>query len=353
MAKTDSAAMAKALNQAVTKYGSEELRTAIGTFGLQNLPNIGKVILQYEPLMNEFTNMVCKIAETWVRQKNLRNPLALLKRATPSPLGLDIEEVFVNAASATKFDKCGSALLDCKDNDIKPAYHRRNREEQYEAYVSRAQMQSAFTSWDKMDDLIQNIVNSLFNGNRNDEWTYSKALFGQGAVDGVIMNKQGVAKPVDEATGKAFVKAARTHALNMQMPGTSYNSYYELTGAVGNPVITQTYPEDLICVIRTDVLSNIDVDVLAMAFNMSKADFIGRVIAVDQFTDNSGGALPNQLAFIGDQNVPVIVTQLEETSSFWNAKALKWTYYLTMFQIWSLSPFWNGVMLTSDALPTP
>lgn len=353
MAKTNPEALAGALNQSLETFASPSMQEAVVSFDTENLSDVGRTILAYEPFMNEFTNMVCKIAETWIRQKNLRNNLAILKRATPSPLGLDVEEVFVNPAKEQDFDECGSDLLACKPNDIKVAYHRRSREKQYECFVSRAQMQSAFTSWEKMDALVQNIVNSLFDGNRNSEWGYSKALFGQGATDGVIKNQFGVAKPINEATGKAFIKTVRTTALNMQMPGTAYNSYMDLTGSKGEPAITQTYPEDMILVVRSDVLTNIDVDVLAAAFNMSKADFIGRVLTVDTFTDVDGNALPNQLAFIGDQNVPVIIPQLEETSSFWNAKALKWTYYLTVFQIWSLSPFWNGLMINAGEAPTP
>ena len=351
MAKTNPAALAAALNEGLERFTSESFQERIGAFDMSNLANIGQTILNYEPLVIEFTNMISKIVQIWIRQKGLVNPLALLKRAVPSPLGLDIEEVFANPAEEKDFDPCGSTLLACAQNDIKVAYHRRSRETQYTAWVSRAQMQAAFTSWDKMDALIQQIVNTLFNGNVNSEWEYSKALFGQAATDNLIKNITTV-NPIDASTGATFVKACRQHALNLQMPGSNYNSYMTLPGAIGDPVICQTMPEDLILIIRSDALTNIDVDVLAKAFNMTNTDFMGRVLKVDTFTNADGTPNPKQLAFLGDQNVPVVITQLEETSTFWNAQALKWTYFLSMFQIWSISPFWNGVMFMAPPDPS-
>lgn len=346
MAQTDPRALREAIVQTVNRHGSDQLKGMVGALNMSNLAGIGQTILNYDAMTNEFTNMLCKIAEVWIRQKNIRNPLSILKRATPSPLGLDIEEAFVNPAKEKDFDPCGTTLLACNNNDTKVAYHRRSREGQYEAYVSRAQMLSAFTSWGKLDELVQSIVNSLFDGNRNSEWMYSKALFGQGATDGVILEQNGITRPTDDVTGRAFVKKLRSLALNMQLPGSSFNAYSTLPNSIGEPAITQTRPEDLILILRTDVLANIDVDVLARAFNLSYSDFIGRVLQVDYFTNADGTVNDGQLGFIGDQNVPVIVTQHEETSTFWNAQALRWTYYYTIFQIWSLSPFWNGMMLT-------
>ncbi len=332
---------------------SSQMKELIGALDMTNLAQLGETILSYEALTNEFTHMLCKVAEIWIRQKNIRNPLSMLKRAEPSPLGLDIEEVFVNAAEEKDFDPCGSTLLACNANDIKVAYYRRTREKQFEAYVSRPQMQCAFTSWAKLDSLVQRIVNSLYDGNQVAEWNYTRALFGEAAKQNIILNQYNVAAPVDEATGKNLVKQLRLAGLNMQMPGSSYNSYMNLPNAIGNPVITQTQPEDLILIIRTDALANIDVEVLARAFNIQYSDFIGQVLKVDSFLNADGTPNPNQLCFLGDRNAAVIVPQVEETSNFWNAQALKYTYYLTLFQIWAMSPFWNGVMFNSGAAPTP
>ena len=66
----------------------------------------------------------------------------------------------------------------------------------------------------------------------------------------------------------------------MKFPSTLYNAYSKMSGA-DKPVTTWTDESRIVLLINADVMAEIDVEVLAAAFNMDKADFLGRVIVVD------------------------------------------------------------------------
>ena len=85
-----------------------------------------------------------------------------------------------------------------------------------------------------------------------------------------------------EATGKAFVEKARSLFLNFQTPMSDYNAWAKV-GGYGREILTYTPKEDIVIILRNDVLASIDVNVLASAFNMNKADFLGNVIGVNNF----------------------------------------------------------------------
>ena len=93
-------------------------------------------------------------------------------------------------------------------------------------------------------------------------------------------------------------------------------------------------------------MNYIDLDVLAVAFNMEKAEFMGNIITVDSFPNE------NIQAIVMDKDLPMIFDNLFEMTDFWNAKTLNWNFWLTVFQTYSLSPFVNAVAIVANA-PTP
>ena len=107
--------------------------------------------------------------------------------------------------------------------------------------------------------------------------------------------------------------------------------------------------------IRADVEAEIDVEVLARAFNMSETDFLGRVIVVDDFTVyNDDGTVhddgSNILGMIFDKNFFKIKTQDFEMDEFYNPNNRTWQYYLNVVKMYNTSAFANAVVLAT-ALP--
>ena len=142
-----------------------------------------------------------------------------------------------------------------------------------------------------------------------------------------------------------------------QLPSSSYNAWAKVGGA-GRPVTTWCAPEDIMLLIRADILAVIDVDVLAAAFNMDKADFIGRVIVVDNFDikDDDGNLVTDGSAILGcicDRNWFKIKTQDMALDMWFNPNNRSWQYYLNTVKMYNYSLFANGVILCTSKPNVP
>ena len=98
-------------------------------------------------------------------------------------------------------------------------------------------------------------------------------------------------------------------------------------------------------------------EVLAAAFNMSKADFMGRVIVVDdfsQYNDDGTVAVDGSMikAMIADRAWFKIKTQDFAMDEFYNANNRTWQYYLNDVRMVNYSLFANAKVYTT-AKPTP
>ena len=229
-----------------------------------------------------------------------------------------------------------------------------NSDLQYPVTVTRHDLKKAFTSWADLDRFIDQLSNSLYNGAYIDEFRFTKNLVGSAYSYGGV-RVQTVSAISSEATAKAFVKAARNLFLGFQVPSTSYNAWAQ-AGGYGDPITTWSNPEDIVILIRNDVRTELDVDVLAAAFNMDKATLLGNMLAVDNFDvyDDEGikrfdgSAI---LALIADKSWFKIKQQDMYLDEFYNANNRTWQYYLNVTKMYQYSLFANAVVLAT-ALPT-
>lgn len=301
----------------------------------------------YQPLLNEFVpNLINRISLTIVRNKSFNNPLALFKKGS-QPLGTDIQEIFTNPAEAEQYEYSNTSmakLLTITDPDTHVAYYRRNRQDLYTKTISREGLQGAFTSWDKFEDFVSSITQSLYSGNYIDEFKYTKNLI-EGAYENNKAIIQVVPNPIDEASEKTFIKTCRALYSKMSFPSTKYNAYSKFSGAKGT-ITTWTDKDRVVVVVKADVLANTDVDVLARAFNMDKTDFMGRVIAVDDFNND------NIIGVICDEAWLQIYDSIFRFDEFYNARVMAWNEYLHAWSTYAISPFANAVILATSE-PTP
>ncbi len=304
-----------------------------------NISAVGSPLLQYSDTMNEFLNaLVNRIGLVLVRNKEARNPLAVLKQGSV-PLGKDIEEIYTNPAKAETYNPKSTDLLAQVTPDTKAIYHRLNRRDRYTVTISNQQLRTAFIEWEKLDELISSIVSSLYSGNYIDEFLLMKQTFASAIANNKIITQEITAINSAE-TAREFITTARTIFTNMGFPGSGYNAYSK-SGGKGDPVITWTPPEDIRFIIRSDVQAYTDVNVLASAFNMSKSDFLGQTLVVDDFDSAT-----NCAAIIMDKSYTQIYDNLFEMTEFINASNLTYNYYLHVWQTYSVSPLVNAVAFT-------
>lgn len=301
-----------------------------------NLTAVGNPLLEYNATMNEFlTSLVNRIGLVIVRNKELNNPLSILKQGE-MPLGKDIEEIWTNPAKAETFNPNSTDLLKRKLPDTKTIFHRLNRQDKYTVSISNPQLRQAFTSWENLESLLNSIVTSLYSGNYLDEFILCKNTLASAIAENKCV-KQTITPITDETTAKAFITTVRLYHRNITFPSTNYNAY-SLSGGAGNPVTTWTPAEDIRFIMRSDIEAFTDVNVLASAFNMSKADFLGATLVVDDF-----GTPENCVAMMFDKSYTQIYDNYREMTEFFNGDTLTWNYYYHVWQTYSVSTLCNAI----------
>lgn len=314
-----------------------------------NIQTISNILFNdaYQPMLNEFvTNLINRIGLTIIRNKSFNNPLAIFKKGSV-PLGTDIQDIYENPAEAEQYELSNTEmakLLTITDPDTHVAYYRRNRKDLYTKTISRENLQGAFVSWEKFESYISAITTSLYSGNYIDEFELTKALV-DGAYDNNKIIVETVSPVTDEVTAKAFVKKARALYTKMKLPSTQYNAYSKFSGAKGT-IKTWTDEDRIVLIVKADVMAEVDVDVLARAFNIDSTKLLGRVIEVDQFENEEIQAV------ICDEAWLQIYDNVLRFDEFYNARVMAWNEYLHAWGTFAICPFANAICLAT-AQPKP
>ena len=317
-------------------------------------------ILEVPKVMNEFVSeLVQKIVYTQLEIRLFRNPLAVLE-GEAIPLGSIGEEIFINPVVGRRFNVDDFAGLLAKyEADVKVQYHKVNSDIQYPVTITKAKIKNAFTSWGELNSFIEGITTALYNGAYIDRYNMTKDLVAS-AYDGNNVKIEVVTQPTTEATAKAMIEKARGIFLNMQTPTSSYNAWAQV-GGYGNEILTYTPKEDIVMLVRNDILACIDVNVLASAFNMDKTTFLGNVIGVNDFDvyeyiKQADGTTLRHKAYDGSKILAImcdkrwfrIKQQDFEMDEFYNPNNRTWQYYLNDVRMYSYSLFANAVVFATE-----
>lgn len=302
-----------------------------------NIAKVGEAILSYEPIRNEFLNaLVNRIGYVIVSSKMANNPLSMFKKGTLE-YGDTVEEIFVNIAKAQHYDPeiAEREVFKRVKPNVAALFHKMNRQEFYKVTVSFEQLQQAFLSYSGVTDLIARITDSLYSGDNYDEFTLTKQLLFEGVSNGNF--KVVKVNPVtDEASAKDFVRTVKGVSNTLEFMSTEYNAAN---------VLTTTPKKDQILLMLPTYDAFIDVDVLASAFNMSKAEFMGQRVLVDNF---NGLEKSGVVALLVDRDYFMIWDNLTKFTEQYNAEGLYWNYFYHHWQILSYSLFANAVAFVTE-----
>lgn len=329
--------MVNVLN-AILSGASADYRARVPEATQTNITEVGASIMNYQATENEFLSaLVNKIAMTMVHNKTFRNPLSVLKKGSV-PLGRNLEEIYTNPAKGTMFDPTGSKLLNREIPDTKAIYHSMNRQGQYKATVTKSQLIHAFTSYQALEQLLNSIVNSIYSGDNLDEFMLMKELFASAITGGKIKTVE-VPAITDGDSAKGFVKAIKTVGQAMEFPSDKFNSYYDINKDTdAKPVITWTPSANQVLLLRNDISVDVDVELLAQAFNVSYTDLKQRTLIVDTF-----GSAEKCGAILCDEAFVQVYDNLVQMESFHNGEGLYDNYIYHHWQTYSLSLFANAM----------
>lgn len=342
-------------------YGDEE-----------NLKQIGATIMQYPNLQNEFLkNLWNRIGKVIVTSKMYQNPLSMFKKGMLD-FGESVEELFVNPVDGKDFTTMDQEANPFKRStpDVRSAFHLINFEKQYEQTIDQKQMRRAFLSWSGVDDLIAKMTDAIYTGANFDEFLITKYLLAVKTLNGQLHATEIEAGNTKDALEDNAVKFRAT-----SNDLTFLSNKYNLAG-----VYTYTNRDNQYILLNTQYSAYQDVKVLASAFNMDKADFLGHQVLINGFDDLDGtdpNARINKLmknqsgdgyvqgyvpltteqvkaldqipAFLVDVDFFQIYDQYVEFSEERNNRMLYWNYFYNRFSIISSSPFANAVAFVPEA----
>lgn len=325
-----------------SSFYQERIPTATKT----NLTDIGSTILSYESLQNEFVGaLVNKIAFTITSARRFKNPLAVLKSGQV-PFGNTIEEVHTNPAKdlggPTRENEV-SGLLSTADSDVASIYHSMNRKGLYKVSVSYEKLQTAFKDLASLQSFIQDIIDSMYSGDEIDEFALMKNVIADAVANNYLVTKE-VTYDATGETAKDLVILLKTLRHDFTEPGKQFNGYNlklasEISAGTKQGRVTWTPKENQVIFIRSDVDAVTDVEVLAKAFNMEKAEFAKRKFVVSSFGDaDTLCVIADERLFMFKDNVYVVKKQA-------NGYSLVDNYFLHHYQTISLSLFANAVAI--------
>lgn len=304
-----------------------------------NIAEVGAGILANQAVQNEFiTALVDRIGKVVIRHVSLNNPLKKFKKGA-MPFGRTIEEIFTDITKSKKYDAEDAETTVFKRTipNVKTLFHERNRQEFYSQTIQDESLATAFTSYSSFESFFTSIISAIYNSAEVDEYEYMKLLvdnyYSKGLFSVVRVNH-----PDTTTATQEFVKKLRATAKKMTLP-TGSREYNALA------VRTRTEMSDLHLIIDADLEAEMDVDVLARAFNMDKTTFLGNVTVIDGFASQGLEAV------LIDKDWYMVYDNLIKMETIRNPKGLYWTYFYHVWQTLSVSRFSNAVAFVSGDVP--
>lgn len=331
--------MTERTNEAIVNYVREgmsaDYQARIPLATQDNMAEIGRLILDYQPHRNMFVDgLMNRIGLVIAQSKNFSNPLKFFKRGVLQ-FGETVEEYFVNMPHAQVFNPKQAArdLWKIEPPDIEAAFHSTNYRDFYKQSISEEMLRGAFTAPEGLYNMVSRVVDAMYSAAELDEFLLTKNAVSKAIDNGAVYPV--TIEDITEDNSKSIAAIFRATSTKLTFPSSTYN-------ALG--VVNHTRREDQYLIMTADFDAAFDVNVLSAAFNMSYAEFLGHRLVIDEFPGH-----PEVKAVLCDKDFFMIFDKLFEFRENYNGQGLYWQYMLHVWKIYSVSPFANCVVFTTEA----
>ena len=274
---------------------------------------------------NEFLgSLVNKIGRQEYSSKAYLNPLAKFKKGFIDNAN-EIEEIYVARVQGLSQDLDGTTTLKRVKPNVKTLYHNQEYGKCYTATITDKQVRQAFTSKDGVKRIADDILSQQHTGVEYDEYVAMKKAINDFAAAVPETAKRTITEVTNQTTAKEFVKKVKKDIGKMQFRSTNYCQYEQHSKA-----------EDLVLFIHIDYQAEIDVELLATAFNIDKAELNTRVVYVDGFANTKLRAV------LLDVGAIKVFDTLYNNEQQRNAQGMFTNYHLNVEKIVSYSTLYNG-----------
>lgn len=318
---------------------------------LQSVRAIGNILTQNPNLANEaIAALFNRIALIYISSRNFYNPLRFFKKGYIE-LGETIEEVFVELIEPEQFnpEEAANTVFKRRPPDVRSQFHLMNYQIDYPVTIDDKRLKTAFLSWSGVADLIAHIISRCYTSNSYDEFLVIKYALALRIIRGQ-MNVMEI--PTISAANIEEIAVVLKQASNdLTLMSTNNN----LAG-VHNSV--ETFNQFLLQ--SSEFNARMNVQVLANAFNIDRAEFLGHNLMIGSFGDLDiprlnkllGGmpgyyqfsqaelaALKSIPAVLVSENFFMIFDNLEMFTTNYNGNGLYWNYFYHVWKTISTSMF--------------
>lgn len=293
----------------------------------------------FNPMNRQYFNdfmqvLINRIAFTYVRGQRWDNKLAVFKGQKIN-YGSTIQEIAPNWIRAHAYNVSDETLLKLNRPEAQVWYHSQNRQDRYDISVSYDDLRTAFVDEYGLNNFIAKVMEVPINSDEYDEYRIMLQLIAE-YENSFGFYKEQISAVTDETTAKALLKKLREMAGMLEFPSARYNA-----ADVDIPVFAKN--SELVLLMTPAVKASIDVDALAMLFNLEKGEVNQRIVIVDEFP------IPNVQALLTTEDFFVCHDTVYENTNFWNPQTLVNNYYLHHWGIYSVSPFVPAILFTTES----
>lgn len=329
----------------------------------RDIISVGDSICGYPRMANEFiSSLVNRIAAVKIKSATFNNAYADLKKGFLES-GETVVEYFAQIAKAREFSAEKAEAREFKRTipDVRASFHIMNYRVQYPITIQNDDLRMAFTSYAGVEDFIARLVDTIYTAAEYDEFLLFKYLIIKAVSQGKMYPVS-----VNGSDMKNYAVSFRGTSNALKFLSTKYNV---------EGVHTNTDKSDQYIFMDTNFNAQFDVNVLASAFNMDKADFMGRLKLIDDFTsfDNERfdeiranstqieEVTSEELALMADVKAVLVDKEwfqvYDNLSAFtetYVASGLYWNYFYNVWKTVAFSPFSNAIVFVdSNATTTP
>lgn len=352
------------------------IRTSASTYYQENVPiatydtasvrDVGRIVLNSTALTNEFYSaLVNQFAFIFGSSKMFYNKWVDFKKGLIG-LGELVEEFFVQIALPNNYnpDIAATEIFKRVIADVQTAIYRINVKTFYKTTINRPLLEMAFTTEGGMADLIGKVFTSMAAACEVDQMNAIKYLLARKILDGKIKTEPiaEVSGADTEANAKAAARQMKADFENFFFPRTDYNE-----AGVMNWVNNKN---DVSFMLTTSFGAAYDIEVLAAAFNLDYANFMGRVKRVDSLSNidftrlNAFFDLPEPIAEFEENEIAILdkvaaiafdngliqwYDRLYEWHEEPNGQSMEWQNWLHYWALIASSPFANAVAYVQSA----
>lgn len=344
----------------IRKNASPEYQASVPAISdASDIPAVGQAIVGNPTRSNEFINaLVNRIALVVIRSATFRNPFEMLKKGYLE-FGESVEEIFIGLARVYEYsaEKAQSREFKRYTPEADSAFHLLNWKVMYPVTIEKETLKKAFLSASGVEDMIMRIIDAIYTAAAYDEYLLFKYLIIKGVTSGAI-------KPLgfDDSDIKNAAISFR---------GTS-NALTFISRENNFAHVQNNTPKDRQYIFMdANFNAEFDVEVLSGAFNMEKADFMGRLLLVDSWTtfDNDRWdviransdmveevtsaellLMADVKAVLVDEEYFQVYDSVSEMEDQKVASGLYWNYFYHNWKIVSVSPYHNAVAFVGDTI---